>query len=147
MLINWWAGVQLLSVGGWSVMETCAGTQELFPFPFHIPHCNFISLTLPHPPGYSHFPPHSLTHYSSSPFTHVPRQQNNSICMVLNKSAKVQTYKCNNILSESESSKSRTCHGMHCEGTANCQLSRQKAACGVPPGFAQLVRMITLYVK
>jgi len=43
--------------------------------------------------------------------------------MVLNKSAKLQTDKCNNILSENENSKSRTCQQMHCEETANCQLS------------------------
>jgi len=66
--------------------------------------------------------------------------------MVLNKSAKLQTDKCNIILSKIENSKSTTCHRMHFEETANCQLSRQKAVCGVPPGFVPPARTISLKV-
>jgi len=36
---------------------------------------------------------------------------------------------------------------MHCEETANYQLSRQKAVCGVTPGFVQLARMIFLHKR
>ena len=144
-----------------SSLETCAGTHSTHSCSHShpIPHGNFISLTLPslakflpspapHPPGYSHFPPHSLTHCSLSPFTHVNKKFDLQllICMVINKSAKVKTDKCNNILSKIENSKCRTCHRMHCQETANCQLSRQKVVCGVLPGFVPHARTISLKV-
>ena len=124
--------------------------QEHIVVPIPIPHGNFISLTLPslakflpsptpHPPGYSHFPPHSLTGSHVTPYLHLPTSTKkfhlHLMCMVLNKSAKLQTDKCNNILPKIENFKSRTCRQMHCEETANCQLSRQKAVCSVPPWF------------
>jgi len=101
-------------------LETCA-EHTVVPIP--IPPSNFISLT--HKIS-------SLTHQIisiSHPFPHKNDLQ--SICrpMVLNKSADLQN-KCHNVLSKIENSKSRTCDQMHCEETANCQLSRQKAVCG-----------------
>jgi len=125
--------------------------------PIPIPRGNLISLTLPslakflpshtpHPSSYSHFPPNSLTHYSLSPFTHVNKKFDLQLmCKVLNKLAKLQTDKCNNIFSKIENSKPRTCHRMHCEETANCKLTRRNL-CGVPPGFVLPARTISLKV-
>ena len=104
--------------------DLCSNTQLfLFPslmailFPSPFPHYkNFF----PHPP-----PPTRLFPFPA-PFPRTlllisiyPCQKKidlQLICTVLNKSAKLQTHKCNNILSKIQNSNiSRTCHQMHCE--------------------------------
>ena len=103
-------------------------------FPSHFPHYqNFF----PHPPQphthqaipISHPIPSHITSYLHLPTSTKNDLQLIPVCMVLNKLAKLQTDKCNNILSKTESLKSRTCHRIHCdcEDTANCRPSRQKA--------------------
>ena len=130
-------------------LETCAGTHSCShshpSWQFHFPHpsltCKISSLTRPSPARLFPLP---------APF---PRINFFWFAILfvwswfLNKSPKLQTEKCNNVMSKNANSKSRTCHDqMRCEETANCQLSRQKAVFGVPPGFVPQARMLSLKV-